>query len=437
MPKIIGTLTFLLVSHWVLGQNETTTSKPFNRWSLETNIGQNKALKPFSEGYYSANPNQYFYFSDINHIDLGVRFMLSETFGFKLDGGYDRIQNQTGSGSLSFRNETYRIGLQGVINLGDILRFDRFTKRFGLLAHAGLQVSRFVIDSNRDEDNGGIMLGITPQLKLTSWCALTGDFTYIGNLRQHLTWDGHYSASSNNLSGALIHTGLGLTFYLGEKENHADWYVLPYDEKTVTELETISRENRKRLDDFDKMLQDTDRDGVPDYLDAENNTPNGVTVDAKGRFIDQNHNGTPDELESVYKIEHKTIDGNDTNSETVSNNSSDALRELIAGGYLNVFFDFNKTIPNKASSNTLFHVIRYLKKYPNIQIVLTGYADTSGSEKQNQKLAFTRAQQVKNILVENGIEQNRILVKSDGVDKTVPANSTGFQLARRVAIAIQ
>ena len=42
------------------------------------------------------------------------------------------------------------------------------------------------------------------------------------------------------------------------------------------------------------MLQDTDRDGVVDYLDAEPNTTGGVAVDTKGRAIDVNKNGVPD-----------------------------------------------------------------------------------------------------------------------------------------------
>jgi OOP family OmpA-OmpF porin len=43
-----------------------------------------------------------------------------------------------------------------------------------------------------------------------------------------------------------------------------------------------------------KML-DSDKDGVADYLDEEQNTPAGAMVDTKGRSIDKNNNNVPDE----------------------------------------------------------------------------------------------------------------------------------------------
>lgn len=46
-------------------------------------------------------------------------------------------------------------------------------------------------------------------------------------------------------------------------------------------------------------MNDTDKDGVPDYLDVENNSIAGVTVDTKGRMVDKNNNGVPDELENI------------------------------------------------------------------------------------------------------------------------------------------
>ncbi|UPT71096.1 MAG: hypothetical protein M0D53_01370 [Flavobacterium sp. JAD_PAG50586_2] len=309
MIKITATITAILITTVLTAQKDSLQGKPFNRWSVEINAGQNKALKPFTDGYYSANPDKYFNFTGVNHFDAGVRYMLSDRFGLKLDAGYDLIENQKGSGSLPFSTKSYRAGFQGVVNVGHILNFESFTKRFGLLTHGGVQVSRFVVDGGRHEDNGGFMLGLTPQFRLARWCALTGDFTYLGNVRQHLTWDGQLSPAENNLTGGMVHTSLGLTFYLGGKDSHADWYFGGASKASIQQVTELTRENKKRLDDFEKLMDDTDRDGVPDYLDAQNNTPNGVKVDAKGRYIDANGNGTPDELEPRNGRDGRSAEG--------------------------------------------------------------------------------------------------------------------------------
>lgn len=80
----------------------------YNRWSVELNAGQNKAVRPYSTGYYSSDPSNYFNFSGVDHFDLGVRYMFSNLFGLKLDGAYDIIESQSGSGSLPFETHQYR-----------------------------------------------------------------------------------------------------------------------------------------------------------------------------------------------------------------------------------------------------------------------------------------------------------------------------------------
>lgn len=435
MIKITATIAALFIANSLFAQQDSLQGKPFNHWSVEINAGQNKALKPFTDGYYSANPDKYFNFTGVNHFDVGVRYMLSDRFGLKLDGGYDLIENQDGSGSLPFSTKSYRIGFQGVINVGHILNFESFTHRFGILAHGGVQVSRFKVSGNHQEDNGGIMLGLTPQLRLTRWCALTGDFTYIGNVRQHYTWDGAPATAENNLTGGMIHTAVGLTFYLGRKESHADWYFGDAGKTTMEKVSELTRENKKRLDDFEKMMDDTDRDGVPDYLDAQNNTPNGVKVDSKGRFLDNNGNGTPDELEPRSGQDGKSANG--SNGSNAENSQSDALRELIAGGYLNVFYDVNKDEPNSASANNIYHIIRYLKKFPATHVTLKGYADKSGSEKANLELSRRRAVKLSQLIIASGIDANRVTIAGDGIDASFPTSGTGLQLARRVSITLE
>ena len=96
---------------------------------------------------------------------------------------------------------------------------------------------------------------------------------------------------NRGFNGTLYNATLGLSIYLGSNDMHADWAYEMQDEKQA--------EMEDRMAEIETMMNDTDRDGVPDYLDVENNTTNGVAVDAKGRAIDLNNNGIPDELETI------------------------------------------------------------------------------------------------------------------------------------------
>ena len=143
---------------------------------------------------------------------------------------------------------------------------------------------------NNTEYHGGFVAGITPQYRITPKLALFVDLSMYFNYRQHMNWDGTV-ADTEDLFGKNTNVAFGISYALGSDNIHGDWKVKQDENKLkVAEL-------TDKLDEIEVMLQDTDRDGVVDYLDVEPNTIGGVTVDTKGRAIDLNKNGVPDELE--------------------------------------------------------------------------------------------------------------------------------------------
>ncbi|WP_396169345.1 OmpA family protein [Flavobacterium sp.] len=425
MKKRMLVVVVAFIATYTYAQEERSEKDLYNHWSIELNVGQNRPIRPFSSGYYTSKPNTYFYFNGIEHYDLGARYMFSNLFGVKADLGYDEIKNQAGSGSLEFNLKQYRLGIQGVMNFSRLLRFESFTKRIGLLVHGGFQFSKLTpqtgVNQNVSEDNGGIILGLTPQYRLTNWLAITGDFTYLNNLRQHFNWDGSYSEDTNNLTGSIYNTSLGLTFYLGDKDKpHADWF--------VSKVSKVDEDARKRIAEIEKSMKDTDKDGVPDYIDLQNNTPAGIVVDTKGRFIDLNKNGIPDELEPEEPKKADPI---------VENN--DPFKTTLESGNLNinVFFDVNEDMPNKGSENNIHLLSQYLRNYPDAKIKLTGFADVRGGEQHNMDLSKRRAIKLKNFLASTGVNENRMTISAEGVDTTYPSSSkTGLDLARRVSVQL-
>ncbi|WP_297333873.1 OmpA family protein [Flavobacterium sp.] len=414
MKKIF--LPLLLVSLAGAVNAQEGSANDFNKWSVDVNGGVNKAANPMSQGYHM-NANNLF------HADLGFRYMFNTKFGLKLHGSYDVLNDDGDNPDREFKSEVIGIALQGYANLGRIMEFETWTDRINVLGHLGVGVSQLTNDQFDGGDRlGNFLIGMGAQYRISNGIAINADFTMINNFSQHKTWDGadYDPMGEQGFDSTLYHATIGLSFYLGKHEKHADWYV---DEKS-DELEDIE----SRLGEMETLMNDTDKDGVPDYLDAEPNTITGVAVDSKGRTIDRNNNGVPDELESY--IEAK-------NTEVKSSVASD-IKDLINGGYVNVYFDFNQDMPNAQSVNGINFLIKYLKDNPSVNADVIGYADEIGNTEYNQALSARRAENVKQILVDAGIDGSRLNIMGNGEDTSVSKDSKyARQVVRRVTFILK
>ena len=418
MKKIILLLVLLVTVLTVNAQTSTddegTTDGNFNKWSVELSGGFNKPQKPMK--YYTSTISPYV-------VDLGVRYMLNNKFGLKADLGYNSFQEE--KNSTPFDTKYYRFDVQGVANLGRIMNFETWTKTIGLLGHTGFGAAYFE-DKNSSVNDKMInfIIGITGQVKLSNRLVLTGDFSTIMNALQRYTFDAAALNPEKGFNGALFNGTLGLTLYLGKNEKHADWV-------TIIDKDVLAQ--RERIDSLEKMLIDSDKDGVADYLDLEPNTIAGLMVDSKGRAVDLNNNAIPDELESYLT---KTY-ANRTNGDTPISDS-ESITKLVNGGYVAAYFDFNKSTPTDSSIDGINFVVNYLRNNPSASVEITGYADEIGNASYNEKLADERANSVKDILLKARIAAERINVTSGGVDTSVDKDSAlARKLARRVTFKIK
>ncbi|ADX67594.1 OmpA family protein [Weeksella virosa] len=403
------------------GVNNFNNPLNYNKWSIEFQGGANKATTPFTDGYFNETPSFY-------NANFGIRYMFNPKFGLKLSGGYDRLKE--GKNSKRFRSNFYRVDLSGVANLGRIMNFETWTNTFGLLGHAGVGYGFMNNDATKgdtsglldDQDEMGLVsFGLTPQMKLSNRVVLTGDLSYTKTIRQNTAWDGQSSDAHarRGFDGTLWNATLGLTFYLGKNDIHADWVA---DDTSLL---------ANRVSAIEEMLKDSDGDGVADYLDLEPNSAPGAVVDTRGRTIDHNGNGIPDDIEEYIK-------NNQGSNTTTVLADSDLLEQLINSGIINVYFDYNVDQPYEASVGGIKFVSEYLKRNPNVQMDVIGYADPVGSDGFNKNLSQRRAENVKRILVQQGANANNLNVVAMGEDKSFQ-NSTvsAHQLARRVIFKIK
>lgn len=142
------------------------------------------------------------------------------------------------------------------------------------------------------------------------------------------------------------------------------------------------------------LCPDSDRDGVPDYLDRCPDTPPGLAVDQKGCPV-------------------------------------------LFSFPLRLLFDFNRVKIKKIYYPQLKKIAEVLKNNPYLKVEIAGYTDDVGSPEFNKKLSYQRALAVKEALVKHfGIDPNRIVVKGYGEEHPLVPNTTETNRAlnRRVDI---
>jgi len=84
-------------------------------------------------------------------------------------------------------------------------------------------------------------------------------------------------------------------------------------------------------------------------------------------------------------------------------------------------------------------LLGYMDLDPSVKIKVSGHTDATGERGPNIKLSEKRALQVRNILISNGMNPSRMIVKGYGPDRALATNKTaeGRAKNRRVEITVQ
>jgi outer membrane protein OmpA-like peptidoglycan-associated protein len=104
----------------------------------------------------------------------------------------------------------------------------------------------------------------------------------------------------------------------------------------------------------------------------------------------------------------------------------------------NILFDFNKASLKSEFEKRLGQIAEILRKYPELDIIISGHTDNIGAESYNQNLSENRAKTVSDYLIKKGIAPNRLSYIGYGSQKPLLDNSTetGRAQNRRVEIKI-
>jgi outer membrane protein OmpA-like peptidoglycan-associated protein len=130
-----------------------------------------------------------------------------------------------------------------------------------------------------------------------------------------------------------------------------------------------------------------------------------------------------------FGIENKLLDFLEDSKATVSNDTWYEFDRLT-------FNTGSATLDINQSQEQLRNLAEIMKAYPNMEIKIGGYTDNTGDAAANLKLSESRANSVKNAIVNLGVDAKRITTEGYGEAHPIASNDTpeGREKNRRVAL---
>jgi OOP family OmpA-OmpF porin len=139
---------------------------------------------------------------------------------------------------------------------------------------------------------------------------------------------------------------------------------------------------------------DSDSDGVPNDRDQCPGTPAGVKVDANGC--------------EIVKLR-------------------------------NVYFGFDSAVLLATATRMLNESASILKRHPDLQVEIVGFADSRGPESYNMKLSERRADAVRQYLENAGVDSSRLASRGygEGHEGASDMSANGLAQSRRVELRVK
>jgi len=121
-----------------------------------------------------------------------------------------------------------------------------------------------------------------------------------------------------------------------------------------------------------------------------------------------------------------------------NSNSSMSDEEQFKANVQDIFFDYDAYEVRPDAQSALSKAAAYLASNTKVKVLIGGYCDERGSNEYNITLGQSRANSVKQALVQAGIAENRLRVVSYGKEKPFCSESTEecWQQNRRAGFTI-
>ena len=205
--------------------------------------------------------------------------------------------------------------------------------------------------------------------------------------------------------------------------------------------------------------QDRDKDGVPDYRDQCPDSPADVAVDDTGCMPDDDGDGVANSTDECPETDKgASVDASgcmlDNDNDGVGNHRDECpttpagravdekgckyVLERTEEMTLQINFASNSSNISQDQYAEIKRVADFLTKYGDVSTVIEGHTDDRGAADYNQTLSQSRANSVRNVLIETyGIAANRISAVGFGESRPIQTNDTSAgRLANRRVVAV-
>ncbi|EIA10484.1 hypothetical protein [Flavobacterium frigoris] len=155
----------------------------------------------FAEVNYGLNGSIYPTTHSLAHTGVGFGYMdPNTTLGAKLDFGLDKFRtNNTGK---ELGSDLYRLSLQAVCNISNLINERSYYDRINVLIHSGLgyTLAKPISTKKINDHIVNVIMGITPKYKLSRNIALTLDASLLFNIAQSYRYDIDYDLPNKRAS---------------------------------------------------------------------------------------------------------------------------------------------------------------------------------------------------------------------------------------------
>lgn len=409
----------------------TQSSKKFNDWSISAGAGVPLLQSADMTSIKNGNGKNLFGYSAYVSVDKAI----THAFGINLQ--YDRGETRQGYAStkdhvalpdkqIAGRTQYDAISVLGDVNFSNILRRvdNKSPYRWALHGYAGIgtiayrsyrqdpgpynqtlnfEKKPFKLGSLFGQAGAGLKFKVNNRIDIEGrvMYVVTGDDEFdgagVGQTGYNLTED--------QISDNFFNTTLGITLKLGKHESHLMWHD-PLQE-IYYKLDVLA----DKTQDIEVCKKgDVDNDGVCDDWDRQLDTPAGARVDGAGVALDV-------DLDGVIDLNDKcvTVPGPVENNgcPLTVNNSDTGVVTDAASILKGIEFDLNSDRILPSNTEILNNAINYINS-SNSKFRIVGATDTRGTDRYNQRLSERRANNVKNYLIQHGVDQSKLEVVGRG-----------------------
>lgn len=112
------------------------------------------------------------------------------------------------------------------------------------------------------------------------------------------------------------------------------------------------------------------------------------------------------------------------------------LSLMTAGIEMDLLFRTDEDVLSDSTGMRLQQMASTLAAMPDVFVQLDGYADERGNAEYNRMLSARRAENVKTLLITNGVPESRIKVTAHGESPAVDTNVDSYALERKVSLTL-